>query len=131
MMIILSLMAAAATQSEPGWNCADPVAQQEMNYCASQEFHDADAELNKRWKITVEQMKQNDRNEQNGDDGRAGHYDTLLEAQRAWLKYRDGQCRNEGYKFRGGSMEPFIVALCRTRLTVQRTQELRELENAE
>lgn len=131
-MSFLALLMMTAAPAASDWNCDDPVAQQEMNYCAAQEFHAADAELNAQWKIVIEQMKQADR--QIGpdfEDGRPGYHETLLQAQRAWIKYRDGQCASEGYKFRGGSLEPFIVAGCRTRLTKQRTQELRELESVE
>jgi len=124
--------ASVAAAPEPQWNCDDPVAQQEMNYCAAQDFHAADAVLNAQWKITAEGMKQADRETgPDFDDGRPGYFATLLEAQRAWIKYRDGQCASEGYMFRGGSLEPFIVAGCRTRLTKMRTQELRDLESAE
>jgi len=51
----------------------------------------------------------------------------LLEAQRAWLVYRDAQCRLEGYSLLGGSAQPMIVSGCLAMLTRQRTQELRDL----
>ena len=54
---ILSMLLAA---SEPGWNCAEPRFQQEMNWCAAQDFHKADAALNVQWKVTSAQMKRRD-----------------------------------------------------------------------
>ena len=123
-MIILSLALAAGA---PGWNCDDPQAQQEMNWCAAQEFHKADAVLNAQWTLTVREMKQRDIRDGKQTDGRPGHFATLLAAQRAWLKYRDAHCDLEGYLFRGGSMEPLLVATCRTELTEARTKQFKDL----
>jgi uncharacterized protein YecT (DUF1311 family) len=133
MLLVPLLMAAAqpegAARSEI--DCAlDSLPQQHMNYCAAQDFHAADAALNAQWTLTANSMKRIDA-EYPANDGRPGYFDTLLAAQRAWLAYRDGQCQSEGYTFRGGSMEPFMVATCRTRLTKQRTEELRALESEE
>ena len=51
----------------------------------------------------------------------------LLACQRAWLTYRDAQCLIEGYAARGGSMEPMLLSGCIARLTMARTQALRDL----
>jgi uncharacterized protein YecT (DUF1311 family) len=117
--------------SEPGWNCAEPRFQQEMNWCAAQDFHKADAALNVQWKVTSAQMKRRDADQGKPDDGRPGNYAALLAAQRAWLRFRDAHCDLEGYQFRGGSMEPLLVATCRTALTEARTKQLRELVDVE
>ena len=113
--------------SGPDWNCDDPQAQQEMNWCAAQEFHKTDAALNAQWKLTAAEMKRRDGRDGKPDDGRPGNFDTLLAGQRAWLKFRDAQCDLEGYLFRGGSMEPLLVATCRTSLTEARTKQLKDL----
>jgi uncharacterized protein YecT (DUF1311 family) len=123
-VILLSLVLAAGA---PDWNCDDPQAQQEMNWCAAQDYHKADAALNAQWKLTTAEMKQRDTRDGKQTDGRPGHMATLLAAQRAWLKYRDAQCDLEGYVFRGGSMEPLLVATCRTALTEARTKQLKDL----
>lgn len=119
-MMALALLAAAASPN-PGWNCKEPVAQQEMNWCAGEEFREADAALNVQWKQTAAAMKARD-----AEDA-PGYFATLLDAQRAWLKYRDAHCTSAGYLFRGGSMEPLLVATCRTRLTQERTKQLNDL----
>ncbi len=123
-MILLSLALAAGA---PDWNCADPQAQQEMNWCAAEEFRKADAALNAQWKLTSLEMKQRDVRDGKPEDGRPGHMATLLAAQRAWLKYRDAHCDLEGYRFRSGTMEPLLVATCRTELTEARTKQLKDL----
>ena len=121
------LLTLALSAGSPGWNCDDPQAQQEMNWCAAQEFHRADSALNAQWKLTTAEMKQRDQRDGKQTDGRPGHFAVLLAGQRAWLKYRDAQCDLEGYLFRGGSMEPLLVATCRTELTEARTKQLKNL----
>lgn len=102
-----------------------------MNYCAAQDFHAADEALNAQWQLTSAAMKAWDAELDRTYDKAPGYFEILLEGQRGWLKYRDGQCASEGFAFRGGSMEPFIVATCRTRLTKARTAELKDLIEVE
>jgi uncharacterized protein YecT (DUF1311 family) len=124
--MIAALLLTTAGAEVP-WNCADPQAQQEMNWCAAQDFHKADAALNAQWKLSSTEMKNRDTRDGKPADGRPGHMATLLTGQRAWLKFRDAQCDLEGYLFRGGSMEPLLVATCRTSLTEARTKQLKDL----
>lgn len=140
--LLLPLLAQSAEPPVPDWNCDDPMVQQEMNWCAGQDYAAADAELNTQWKITAAIMKERDagmeadfgpinpvtpREDAAARMAYTGHFQTLLEAQRAWLSYRDAQCRLEGYAFLGGSAQPMIVSGCLAMLTRQRTQELRDL----
>ncbi|MEO5706459.1 MAG: lysozyme inhibitor LprI family protein [Alteraurantiacibacter sp.] len=130
MTIALALLLAQAGAAPEGPDCAKAVVQQEMNYCAAQEFHAADAEMNAQWRITAAQMRRRDQETAVRDDQREdwpGYFETLLAGQRAWLAYRDAQCDSEGFEARGGSMEPMLVALCRTALTRQRTRQLQDL----
>lgn len=127
MLMMLALSAAATVQEPPNpdWNCGDPMAQQEMNWCAKQDYLAADATLNEQWKLTAAAMKQRDAESKPYDrDNRPGYFATLLEAQRAWIAYRDAHCRSEGYYARGGTLEPLLVATCKTKLTKDRTQAL-------
>jgi uncharacterized protein YecT (DUF1311 family) len=129
----LALQSAQAPTQPPvrGWDCDSPLVQQEMNWCAAQDYQAADAELNAQWAITAAAMKARDADfaayGSDEYDKREGYFATLLEGQRGWLRYRDGQCAIEGYSACGGSMEPMLVSGCKTRLTRQRTAELREL----
>jgi uncharacterized protein YecT (DUF1311 family) len=102
-----------------------------MNFCAAQEYHRADDAMNAQWKVTSAEMKRRDAEWDEPRDDRPGHFSSLLEAQRAWLKYRDAHCRGEGYLFRGGSMEPFMHATCMASLTEDRTSQLKTLIEAE
>lgn len=126
-MILLAILLGA----QPQWYCEDPGPQQEMNSCAAKDFEAADAALNAQWKKTADEMKRRDREVADPRDRRPGYFATLLDAQRAWLKYRDAHCVTQGYLFRGGTMEPFMVATCKTTMTQARTKQLRDLVEVE
>ncbi|MEM9502201.1 MAG: lysozyme inhibitor LprI family protein [Pseudomonadota bacterium] len=114
----------------PDWDCQDPQAQQEMNWCAAQDYAVADDALNAQWTVTAAKMKARDASTAGSLpdwDERPGWFDSLLEAQRAWITYRDAHCRADGYSARGGSLEPLLVSTCKTALTEARTKELRSL----
>jgi uncharacterized protein YecT (DUF1311 family) len=121
---LLPLLAEAA---EPQLDCDNPQYPQEMNICAAREFEAADALLNAQWKLTSEVMKQRDTEWDSSWDERPGYFDQLLAAQRAWIAFRDAHCASEGYEFRGGSMEPFMIGTCMTKLTEERTAQLKDL----
>ncbi len=128
-LLMLHPMPGAAPPN-PEWNCDDPIRQQEMNWCAGQEYAAADAALNAQWSVTSQKMKERDESLKQyapDGDGRPGYFETLLKAQRAWIEYRDAHCRNDGYYARGGSMEPLLVSTCKTALTKERTRQLAEL----
>jgi uncharacterized protein YecT (DUF1311 family) len=48
----------------------------------------------------------------------------VLEAQRAWVIYRDAICKAAGFKMQGGLAGPLLVHGCLTELTKTRTQEI-------
>lgn len=51
----------------------------------------------------------------------------LLEAQRAWIKYKEAHCKSIAHPNEGGSIYPLIYNGCLTDLTKTRTKELKEL----
>ena len=117
---------------DPQWNCENPQAQQEMNFCAAEDFRRADAELNTAYRTAIAEAQQADREWRLLDDeaggrpnGEPGWEASLREAQRAWVSFRDAHCRLESFEARGGSMQPMLDAGCRATLTRARTAELR------
>lgn len=118
--VLLALAFPVAAQVDQ-WNCADPQFQQEMNYCAALDFEAADRALNVAWKHVKSEI---DARDAEMSENMRSWGEALLEAQRAWIAYRDAHCTSEGFQFRGGSMEPLIVATCKTHETQSRTQEL-------
>ncbi|MEO0417410.1 MAG: lysozyme inhibitor LprI family protein [Pseudomonadota bacterium] len=134
MISTLLLLAPAAPMAVDLPKCDQEAAergvQQEMNICAHRDFLIADAALNAQWKVTRAKMKARDADWESYKPDyatRPGWFASLLEAQRAWLSYRDAHCRVDGYAARGGSLEPLLVSTCKTALTEARTQELTAL----
>lgn len=131
-MTTLFAFALLLAAQDPPWNCENPQAQQEMNYCAAEDFRRADAELNTVYRTVLEQARVADREYAGVADGAGGPTDggpgeeaTLREAQRSWVAFRDAQCRLESFEARGGSMQPMLDAGCKATLTRARTAELR------
>lgn len=91
--------------------------QAQMTAQAGAAYTRADAAMNREWRLTQAYMK---------GDG-ASSAALLLDSQRAWLKFRDAQCAIEGAETAGGTMHPMQVAGCKTRLTNERTVQLRKL----
>ena len=120
----LALLAAQPSPSQE-WHCDNPQAQMEMNACAAIDFERADAELNAEYRRAIAWARDADREARAPGDDRPGDQATLREAQRAWVAFRDAQCRLEGYEARGGSMEPMLYEGCRARLTRERVRQLR------
>ena len=109
-----------------------------LNDCAADEFARADAALNAAWGPAMEWARGMD--ESAGRDMAAGTWigppgfagfgevrslaEGLLDAQRGWLRYRDGHCAALNAPHSGGSMWPMLYDGCRARLTSDRTDEL-------
>ncbi|MEM7210347.1 MAG: lysozyme inhibitor LprI family protein [Pseudomonadota bacterium] len=109
-------------------NCDDPQVQYEMNACAQIDWEEADIELNAAYKRARVAMRRIDALQ---PAHRVGAVDTLRDAQRAWIKFRDAACEAESFLFRDGSMEPLILASCMADLTRRRTNDLRNLAEYE
>lgn len=127
MMLGAFLLLAASAASEPEIHCDQAMTQSDMNICSYRDYEQADRELNAQWSITAARMKTYDAEPSVPKDGRPGYFATLLEAQRAWISYRDAHCRSEGYLMRGGSGEPLLNNGCRATLTRARSAQLKDL----
>jgi uncharacterized protein YecT (DUF1311 family) len=108
--VALCVVAGAAGAQE--MDCAQAVAQQDMNWCAAEDYRAADAALNAEWRVTVDWARG------------VGLEEDLRAAQRAWIAFRDAACEVEAGVWEGGSMAPLIHATCMTRLTEARTTDL-------
>ena len=118
------LALALAGAAEPAPRCADLPTQMEINVCAAEDYKAADAQLNRQWAETSAVMKAQDKEGDASKDGRPGYHQALLGAQRAWLAFRDAECRIEGYAMRGGSGEYMMVSACLAKVTRARTAQL-------
>ena len=99
--------------------CGDKPNQTAMTMCEKAVADRADAEMNLAWKQVYPAMQRLDRIQE------PGFAAALLASQRAWIAFRDAECRIESYESRGGSMQPFTENQCRAEVTRTRTRQLR------
>ena len=55
----------------------------------------------------------------------------LVQAQRAWIAFRDAECTFKSSGSDGGSVAPTITTICKTALTADRTEQLHAYLNCE
>ncbi|MBW0371161.1 lysozyme inhibitor LprI family protein [Ensifer adhaerens] len=125
---LLVLATPALAEDEPGVDCANAMAQPDLNDCAYREYESADAELNAVYRQAMTAAQKVDKELEGAD---IGAVEALKTAQRAWIGYRDGQCELAGFQARGGQAEPMLVSGCLAQLTQKRTAELNEFLEAQ
>lgn len=108
--IALAFFALSAAQAAEK-NCGDLTTQMDITMCEGEKLDKADAALNAVYAKLTKKVS-------------AGGKTKLVEAQRAWLKYRDAQCDFETLATVGGSIHPMEVAICRAELTREQTKRL-------
>ena len=128
------LMALLAVAAAPDDGCGSKSSQTAMNMCSGASATRVEAELNRVWKLAYAAEQKQDRDLASDRDdphrpgkGEPGYAATLLTAQRAWLAFRDAQCRVERYQWAGGTMAPFAENECMVDLTQTRIRQLRYL----
>lgn len=110
--------AQASAPSTPSADCANAQTQAEINRCAQASYETADKELNR-----VYQELKSSLNSQEQEE--------LIDAELAWIEYRDQTCEAESSQYEGGSIQPTIYYGCLERVTTERTAELqRQLEQS-
>lgn len=89
----------------------------EMNQEAGREYEKKDKELNVLYKKLIAKLDETERN-------------LFIQAQQAWLKFRDSHCKYEASSYEGGSMQPMVRYYCLAELTAARNEMLRnDLKN--
>ena len=119
MLIVAAMLAATPALAQT---------QAEMNRVAGAAFTRADAAMTREWQTTYAAMKRRDAQDRSRGGG-FGYAAAMLASQRAWLKFRDTQCVVEGGRYAGGSMQGMVAAQCRTRMTDDRSAQLRKLRS--
>lgn len=97
--------------------CDDPQTQSDLNYCAQYHFDRADGELND----VYGRLK-------SGYAKYAEAKAALVVAQRAWVFFRDAECKQDEVAVAGGSAGAMVILDCKTRLTNARTEQLQGRE---
>ncbi len=96
-------------------DCANASDQATMNQCAGQDFKAADKELNTVYQQITARLK-------NNPDGKK----LLVSAQRAWIGFRDAECKFSASGVAGGSVYPLIYSNCMTSMTKTRVESLKQ-----
>jgi uncharacterized protein YecT (DUF1311 family) len=96
-------------------DCANASDQATMNQCAGQEYKAADKELNAVYQQITARLKDN-----------AEGKKLLVNAQRAWIGFRDAECNFSASGVAGGSVYPLIYSNCMTSVTKVRTEALKQ-----
>ncbi|MFJ5286217.1 lysozyme inhibitor LprI family protein [Pseudomonas sp. NPDC088429] len=96
-------------------DCANASDQATMNQCAGQDFKAADKELNAVSQQITGRLKDN-------PEGKK----LLVSAQRAWVGFRDAECKFSASGVAGGSVYPLIYSNCLTSVTKVRVEALKE-----
>jgi len=118
---VIAMFASVATAQTAGAfmtnpTFADPPPKQcnstlDMQHCAAHELRVADAQMSANYKARRASLNTADKQ-------------TLLQAQRKWLKARDLDCMAKGKAYQGGSMAGVIVAQCWVDVTKARAKAL-------
>ncbi|MBG1233075.1 lysozyme inhibitor LprI family protein [Aestuariivirga litoralis] len=102
-------------------DCANAQSQNDMTLCAQLEYGKADKALNAIWPKIKAAAEDSDK-----DSGKHDYAEALLASQKAWLAYRDAQCKWLGFEGHGGSIEPMLVNNCLAAQTEARIKELND-----
>jgi uncharacterized protein YecT (DUF1311 family) len=125
-LVLLAGLAALPARAQD-IDCANAMAQHELNQCAYADWEAADAALNAAYGRAIALLKQWDAGLPVEERGGA---EALRNAQRAWIAFRDQACAAEGYAMKGGSAEPLLVYGCMRQLTIERTGHLTAMVEA-
>jgi uncharacterized protein YecT (DUF1311 family) len=113
-VIVCAVFAGSFVVSARADDCGDKQTQTDMNICAGDEFSRADDALNKAYKQILACLKA---------DSIQGKL--LISAQRAWISFRDAECRFQvGERSDGGSIWPMLNAGCLRDVTNARNSQL-------
>jgi uncharacterized protein YecT (DUF1311 family) len=124
-IVVLACLTRTAAAQEV--DCANAMAQSDLNACAYQDWEVADADLNDAYQSAMQLLKEWDANLPADEKGGAA---ALKDAQRAWITFRDKACEAEGFAMKGGSAEPLLVYGCMRQLTEERTGHLTAMVEA-
>lgn len=104
-------------------NCAEARNTVEINFCAEKDYNEADAALNAAYKAVLAQI-----NKSTGEkpyDAKSWE-NAFRAAQRAWIAYRDAECKGVvPMEWSGGTGTASAVLGCMTQLTEERTKLLK------
>lgn len=106
----------------PRIDCAQATSTVEINFCADKDYQVADKALNAAYAKALADVRK--RGGEKPYDAKS-YEDAFRNAQRAWLAYRDAECKDlVAQEWSGGTGTTAAVLGCLTRKTAERTKEL-------
>jgi uncharacterized protein YecT (DUF1311 family) len=106
------VLVAGSAQADEKINCkSGDLNQMQLDQCAGQDFTKSDGKLNAIYKDLMSRYD-------------AANGALLKDAQRKWLAFRDSECSFETNGTVGGTINPMMDTMCRTRMTDARVKEL-------
>ena len=113
--ILLALTPLLFTSFAHAVDCDNATDQATMNQCAAQQNKAADKELNALYQQINARLK-----------GSPDSKKLLVGAQRAWVGFRDAECKFSASGVEGGSVYPLIYSNCITDLTKARVEAFKK-----
>jgi uncharacterized protein YecT (DUF1311 family) len=132
-LVTAALLLLASAGIAHATDCKNPQSNYDMKVCAAEDLKKADADLNVAYtKALAEARKWYQSTKTipvyaNMPDNEA----VLRDAQRAWVTFRDANCKYQYQIYYGGSHAPLAHTLCMADMTKARTKELRQLPGGE
>jgi uncharacterized protein YecT (DUF1311 family) len=117
-LIVGLTLAGLSTAQAAG--CDDASDQATMNACADKALKASDAELNAVYRTITHRLASDPETEKQ-----------LVAAQRAWIAFRDAECKFSSSGTSGGSAYPMVHSMCLDGLTRARTKDLKALLTCE
>ena len=112
--LVLALAVLAPPAARPAaaaTDCANAATTVELNECSAARYKEADKRLNQSYADAKKTLD-------------ASGAKLLLDAQRAWLKYRDANCAVAADMGRGGTIATMLATDCLADMTEARAKEL-------
>lgn len=122
---LVSVMSGSASHAEDApIDCDNANSTVEMNFCADKDFAAADKNLNSAYKAALAYV----RTRELDPPYDAKHFEEALRAsQRAWVAFRDADCRDlVAQEWSGGTGTSSAILGCMIALTKDRTKDLRD-----
>lgn len=127
-MLTITTLAVAAATAPLAYDCPDAARAQttyEINQCLMAEQQNAEIELTEAYRRALLNASRKDQSVDRRTDKRISHRLAIVQAQRAWIIFRDAHCQTIAFTMRGGSGEGTAHAGCVAEITAQRIEQLK------
>lgn len=111
-LALAAMLQASVAQAQDCFQAAKD--QRSLDECAGQQFAAADKQLNDDFREIQKRLGE-------GADSRK----KFIEAQRAWIAFRDAECAFQTSGVAEGSLYPMALAQCKTSLTTDRVKQFK------